>query len=195
MTMTQLGQVRLHFYHNTSPANDASTQVSDDGRRTMLTDKVYGALVVAMFKGLESQKNSIQPSFRASKVTSEWADQMKGLNCSAQYGPYCKILGMKLFAGKSTEDWLGADEQASIKEDMEEDEDDDEEEPEAWYAKPGVADEGDLVLSRAWKEYKAYLDTVPRKPMKGPGSWDISKWTSAQKKPFSFDEGGDSDDY
>jgi hypothetical protein len=43
------------------------------------------------------------------------------------------------------------------------------------------------VLSRVWKEYKEHLATIPKGPMRGPGTWDISKWTAAQKKEFQFE--------
>ncbi|KAG6910938.1 hypothetical protein DXG01_005992 [Tephrocybe rancida] len=191
---------------------DAPWPMCDDGDRVQLTNKAYGALVVAMLRGLESQKklNSTDlPSLESFlKITAAWADQMEAMSCDGSYGPYCKVLGKKLFGSKTPEDFarekalfdewiagLSAEDQAAVKERMAEDAEEEEattKKPSAWYAGPGDVDEDDLVLSRAWKEYKAYLGTVPKKPMKGPG-WDISKWSGAQKKQFAFDKEGDSD--
>ncbi|KAG6880169.1 hypothetical protein C0992_004621 [Termitomyces sp. T32_za158] len=179
----------------------------DDGERVKKTDKAYGALVVATLRGLEAQgKLDVKslPNLESFlKNTVEWADAMKGQSCSASYGPYCKRLGQKLVGDKTPEDlarekaWLSewiagldAENQAAVRDDIREEEEEraaDEEEPKAWYASAENVNENNLVLSRLWKDYKAYLATVPKGPLRGP-SWDISKWTTAQKKEFAFDD-------
>lgn len=82
-----------------------------------------------------------------------------------------------------------------------EDEDEDEEEEDddkPWWhgAKPlhEDYDDKDYKLTRAWKEYKEYLQGVPTKPMKGPPQWDLTKWSAAQKAQFSLSRGMDDDD-
>lgn len=95
------------------------------------------------------------------------------------------------------EEWIKAlpeEQQEEIKRihaEKDEDEDEDEdEEGKVWYEE-GEADEDydhrSFVLSRVWKEYKAYLAKCPVKPLRGPPEWDLSKWSNAQKAPFLFD--------
>ncbi|KAF5387663.1 hypothetical protein D9615_000592 [Tricholomella constricta] len=181
---------------------DLSWPMCDDGDRTQITDKAYGALVVAMLRGFEAEGNlntTHLPGLESFlKITAEWADSMSRLSCDASYGPYCKSLGQKLFKDKSPADiarekaqlkeWidsLDAENRQAVKQQLEE-----EAEVAAgrkpWYSEAGDINEDNLVISRVWKEYKEYLSGVPRKPVRGPGTWDISKWTAAEKEEFVF---------
>lgn len=60
-----------------------------------------------------------------------------------------------------------------------------------WYITNKVCQENyeapPFKLSRVWKEYKEYLKGCPRYPVLGPAEWDLSKWTSEDKRPFEFD--------
>jgi hypothetical protein len=52
---------------------------------------------------------------------------------------------------------------------------------------------GNFALTRTWKEYRDAVRGAPGVPLRGPPKWDLSKWTAAEKAPFKFDAGGDSD--
>ncbi|KAG6821526.1 hypothetical protein H0H93_000035 [Arthromyces matolae] len=191
---------------------EGSWPMCDDGKRTKKTDKAYGALVVATLRGLEEEgKLDLQhlPNLESFlKVTVRWADQMRGQSCPASYGPYCKRLGAEIVKNKTSEyieqerawltEWIAeleAEDQAEVREEMKEQEEEraaDKKAPKPWYANAGNVDEDNLVLSRVWKDYKAYLATVPKGPMRGP-SWDISKWPASLKQEFSFDNEEDFD--
>ncbi|KAH0587820.1 hypothetical protein H2248_006579 [Termitomyces sp. 'cryptogamus'] len=186
--------------------DDMAWPMCDDAERVKKTDKVYGALVVAALRGLEGQgKLNLQdlPNLNTFlKNMAEWANMMKDYACPASYGPYCKHLGQKLAEGRTPEDlarekawvneWiaeLNAENQAAVRDDIREEEKERaaaKEEPKPWYADARHVDEDNLVLSRAWKEYKTYLITEPKGPLEGP-SWDISKWTVTQRREFAFD--------
>jgi hypothetical protein len=179
--------------------------VCDDGERVEVTNKVYGATVVTMLRGLDKDGRLDATHFPALefflKHVVEWCEGMKGMSGSPDYDLVCKAIGRRLFKNKSEEyialekarleEWmkgLKAEVQAEVKEAIKETEKD--QKKKLWYAGGNSSDEHDkdrdLVLSRVWKEYREYLATVPRAPMRGPGSWDITKWTAAQKKEFEF---------
>lgn len=191
---------------------DTSWPMSDDGDRTKITNKAHGALVVAMLRGFEAEgklNTTHLPGLEGYlRTTAEWAEQMSRLSCDSSYGAYCKAIGKKLFKNKSPEDvareksWLeewitGLDEEdrAEVRENLKEQaQEKASKTKKAWYAGAGDVDDDDHVLSRVWKEYKQYLAGVPKKPLCGPGTWDISKWTAAQKEEFKFKDGSDEDD-
>lgn len=56
-----------------------------------------------------------------------------------------------------------------------------------WYDE-GRADEGsqddDLNLNDAWKAYRKVSEGGLPGPFEGPSSWDITRWTEEDKKPY-----------
>lgn len=196
-------------------ADDALTlvsAVSDDGERTIVTNKAYGVLLVALLTGLQKEGRLDKAHFPALesflKRAAEWGDSMKGLNCKSDYDLVCKAFGEQLFEGKSPEDlavekaqveeWirtLPIDARQEVREEMEEDAED-ESDDEDWYA-GGKDVSSSMDLPHIWVEYKNYLAKVPKGPMRGPGTWDISAWSASDKKEFAFgdsEEELDSDD-
>jgi hypothetical protein len=179
--------------------------VCDDGQRVEVTNKVYGAMVVTLLRAINKDGRLDTTHFPALefflKHVVEWCKEMKGMSRSPNYDLVCKAIGRRLFKDKSEdyiamekarmEEWikgLNPEEQTEVRQGIEEIEKEEKKKP--WYFGGKSSDEQDkdrdFVLSRVWKEYKEYLATVPRVPMRGPGSWDISRWTAAQKKPFEF---------
>ena len=177
----------------------------DDGERVKITNKVYGAAVVTLLRALDKDSRLDVVHFPSLecflKNVAEWCGGMKDISSSSNYDMVCKAIGQRLFKDKSeayvamekarVEEWikgLKATGQAEIRKDMEESEKETVEKP--WYAGAKSRDERDdnrdFVLPRVWKEYKQQLAVVPKSPMRGPGSWDISKWTAAQKEEFEF---------
>ncbi|GLB34026.1 hypothetical protein LshimejAT787_0109100 [Lyophyllum shimeji] len=191
---------------------DMSWPMCDDGDRTKVTNKAHGALVVAMLRGFEAEgklNTTHLPGLEGFlRTTAQWADQMSRMSCDSSYGAYCKVIGKKLFKDKSPEDvaheqsWLeewiaGLDEedQAEVRKKLKEQaKEKASKKTKPWYEGAGDVDEDKLVLSRVWKQYKQYLSGVPKKPLRGPGTWDISKWTQAQKAKFKFSDGPESDE-
>ncbi|KAH8114402.1 hypothetical protein DFH11DRAFT_1841190 [Phellopilus nigrolimitatus] len=82
------------------------------------------------------------------------------------------------------------------RDDMDDDDEDDEDEEDegddsgVWYGKAVVEDleynHGSFKLTPAWKEYKNQLASAPRYPLRGPRTWDLTKWSAADKQEFSF---------
>ncbi|KAG5648858.1 hypothetical protein DXG03_000207 [Asterophora parasitica] len=182
---------------------DQAWPVCDDVERVKITDKAYGTLIVTLLRGFEAEgilNATHLPALESFlKLTSGWADQQKRLKCTAAYGPYCKSLGEKLFTGLKTseettrekkrlKEWietLEPERQQWVKQQMEEDHEVGGAQN-AWYKEAGDIDEASLVLEKVWKEYKDYLSGVLNKPSKGPGTWEISKWTAGEREPFLF---------
>ncbi|KAG5654633.1 hypothetical protein H0H81_011608 [Sphagnurus paluster] len=189
---------------------DLSWPMCDDGDRTKITDKAYGALVVATLEGFEKDgrlnATDLPGLENFLKTVAEWADSMKELSCSASYGDYCKSIGRKLFKNKSAETiarekaWLDAwiagldvEDQQSAKKILE----DAEKEPlkrGIWDAGRDDFDDMDFALSRVWKQYRQYLTKAPTAPLRGPGTWDISKWSEIQKEEFVFKGASDEEE-
>jgi len=197
--------------HSCLPIFIIHLSVCDDGERVEVTNKVYGATVVTMLRALDKEGCLDAAHFPALeyflKHVVERCEEIKGMSSSPNYDLVCKAIGRRLFKDKSEEyvtmekarlkEWmkgLKAKLQAEVRDGVKGMEKEAREKP--WYAGGKSSDEHDknrdFVLSRVWKEYKEYLKTVPKDPMRGPGTWDISKWTAAQKKEFEF--AGMSDD-
>jgi hypothetical protein len=174
----------------------------DDGEGVEVTNKLYGAAVVTLLRALEKENRLNATHFPTLeyflKQVTEWCKEMEKMSGSPDYGRVCKAIGRRLFEDKPEayvameearlEEWikgLEAEDRAEVEEGMKV------KENEAWYAGGKSSDEQDknpdFVLSRVWKEYKEHLATIPKGPMRGPGTWDISKWTTAQKKEFQFE--------
>lgn len=177
----------------------------DDGERVKVTNKVYGAMVITLLRALDKGGRLDVTHFPSLefflKHVVEWCEGMKEMSGSPNHDLVCKAIGRRLFKDKPEEyialekarleEWmkgLKAEAQAEVREDIKEMEGKDKSKP--WYAGGKSSDEQDkdrdFVLSRVWKQYREYLATVPKTPMRGPRSWDISKWTAAQKKEFEF---------
>lgn len=187
--------------------------VCDDGERVEMTNKVYGALLVNILRGLKKEDRLDASHFPCLESllrgAADWGDSMRSQGCDSDYDRVCKAIGYRLFGDRTeadialekarVEEWISsmsADWQENIRARMA---DEYGEEPEGdWFKGGKRMDEDqkddDFVLSRVWKEYKEYLSSVPTKPLRGPPNWDLSKWSAAQKKQFSFDEMGDSED-
>jgi len=185
--------------------------VCDDGERTVLTNKVYGACIVATMRGLKKDGRLDTTNFPALetllKNAAEWGEAMKGMGCDSPYYIVCKGIGKRLFKDKSdetvalekarVEEWLASlstKEQESLRAQMKEDADAEAAEghiEKPWYTGARDRDEDDkdddYAMSRVWKEYKEYLANTPTMPLRGPMNWDISEWTEEEKKEFSFD--------
>jgi len=184
----------------------------DDGEGVNVTNKLYGAAVVTLLRALDKGNRLDATHFPTLEYflrkVAEWCDEMEKMSGSPDYGLVCKAIGRRLFKDKSDayvamekarlEEWINGlegEDRAEIEEDLKEEESEAKKEP--WYADGKSSDEQDknqdFVLSRVWKEYKEHLATIPKGPMRGPGTWDISKWTAAQKKEFEFDGQSDSE--
>jgi hypothetical protein len=182
--------------------------VCDDGDRTELTNKAYGANLIATLRGLKKDGRLSTTDFPALpsllKNAAEWGEAMKEMGCDSPYYIVCKGIGKRLFGGKEVEmkveekrwieEWvegLGKDERESVRAGMKQDEEEREEDEKPWYARACAGDEDDkdpdYALTRVWKEYKDYLVNTPTMPMRGPMIWDISKWSEEEKREFSFD--------
>ena len=186
----------------------------DDGDHVKVTNKVYGALAVAVLRGLKKAGRLDKQSFPSLESLLEGiaslGETLEGAGCKSAYIPVARGIARRLFKDKSKadfeleqkwrEEWfknikdkeekkLMAPAMESIAKDKEED---------RWYMKGDVANEdarnSSLSLGPVYKEYKTFLNDVPKYPMKGP-SWDIAEWTPAEKKAFSFDGMMDPDDY
>jgi hypothetical protein len=191
---------------------DLRLPVCDDGEGVNVTNKLYGAAVVTLLRALDKGNRLDATHFPTLEYflrkVAEWCDEMEKMSGSPDYGLVCKAIGRRLFKDKSDayvamekarlEEWINGlegEDRAEIEEDLKGEESEAKKEP--WYADGKSSDEQDknqdFVLSRVWKEYKEHLATIPKGPMRGPGTWDISKWTAAQKKEFEFDGQSDSE--
>ncbi|KAH8827452.1 hypothetical protein DL96DRAFT_1606722 [Flagelloscypha sp. PMI_526] len=175
----------------------------DDGEFAILTNKVYGSILVSMLRGLETQGRLDESHFPSLedllKAAAEWGDLAQSLECRASYSKVCKALGKQLFAGKEAarkkereemmDAWkktLDEDTQKQIDEDGQ-DEDDD---GKPWYHK-GVAKNTklksrDLNYTTTWKAYKKYTSGMDDVPFRGPPIWDLTKWKKSEKAQFSL---------
>jgi hypothetical protein len=180
--------------------------VCDDGDRVHITDKVYGASLVAVLRALKKEERLNVANFPSLetllKTAANLGSAMKGVDAESNYHLVCKAIGRRLFANKlpeviavekaRLEEWihsLDKEIQGRIREKMEE------EASEGhvgmpWYHGGNASDEDEkdknYTLSRVWKEYKAYLSLAPTVPLRGPPFWDISDWSEKDKQRFKF---------
>jgi len=186
----------------------------DDDERVEVTNKVYAAAVITLMRALDKDGRLDVIHFPALecflKGVARWCGEMKDNVGGSDYDLVCKAIGRRLFKDKPegdvaietarVEEWINglkATEQAELRREMKAMQ---KEAKKPWYAGGKShyehSSNPDFVLSRMWKEYKQHLATVPKKPLRGPGNWDITKWTAAQRKTFEFAGlPGDEDDY
>ncbi|KAK0461981.1 uncharacterized protein EV420DRAFT_1528198 [Desarmillaria tabescens] len=184
-----------------------SWPMCDDGKRITHTDKAYGSLLITVLRALKQDGRLDTTNYPSLETLLKYAVGWgESVPVNTGYSGICKAIGYRLFKNKTAEqvalekarvdEWMkGLDKETRKRmeeEDDEDDEDDDDDEEGGWFQGGNKCNEDatikNLVLSRAWKDYKDYLRGVPSRPMKGPGEWDISKWTYEQKKPFLFSE-------
>lgn len=178
----------------------------DDGDRVEVTNKAIGASAIAVLRGLDKENKLDAVHFPS--LEKNLVDGMSG----SSYAPLCNAIARRVFSDKSENEF--ALEISQMKEWINGLDDEDKEEASAdlkalekerkapafkpWYNKGKVCDEKvknpDFTLSRVWKEYKDYISEVPTLPMRGPAKWDISKWTTAERKPFEFGAMDDEDE-
>jgi hypothetical protein len=189
----------------------------DDGGRIEITNKAYGAAVVSLLRGIgkAGRLNSAQfPSLEDFlRRAAEWGKDMKDMSSGTDYDLFCKAVGKRLFENK-TPDHLALDKARLVEfgKSLPEDQaievknrikklEKEFNEKKPWFMGARSSDEHDdnpdFVLSRVWREYKGYLQGVPKKPLRGGPGWDITKWPDTTKVQFVFDGGsGDElDDY
>ena len=175
----------------------------DDGRLVKLTQKVYGALAVAVLRGLKKDNKLDQASLPSlESLLHAIVDCAETLgDDDADYASVARGIARRLFKDKTDADfaleqkqresWLATitdeedrEELTSIIQEMAK-----EKGEKPWYMKGSVCSEdkriSSLSLTPVWKEYKTYLSGVPEGPMRGP-SWDIRHWSDAEKRPFQF---------
>jgi len=190
----------------------------DDGERVQVTNKVYGASAVTVLRGLHKAGRLNPAEFPSLenllKTIASFGETMESCSCSSHYAKLARAIARRLFKDKTEADlalekarlneWVESfedkKERDEIKADLKEkEEEDDDGSEKSWFKKGKICDEDekdpDWVLSRVWKEYKSHLSSVPSGPMRGPGSWDINKWSAAQKKPFEFGNDGSEDEF
>jgi hypothetical protein len=177
----------------------------DDGERIQLTNSAFGAITVAIFKGLkkEGRLNAESlPSLECClKNIASLGDMMRevGLDCS--YADVARGIATRLFENKSQQAketdiryrqaWVSSLSDSDLKKAMDQAIHEMANDSKPWFKKGDRANEDtnnrEFSITRTWKEYRAYLAGAPRDPMHGP-SWDISSWTEAEKDPFLFSE-------
>ncbi|KAJ7590663.1 hypothetical protein C8J56DRAFT_933537 [Mycena floridula] len=180
----------------------------DDGDRVAATNVSYGALAVAIFRGLKKQNRLNTEEFPSLEYLlrniAEFGEQMlELLCCDASYHRVCKAIGWNLFHGKEAAnlkrhnarvaEWMKSLSKTERKNMEEEDDDDEEESTDLWYKDGEHEDENekhkDLALSRVWKEYRDMAKQHPF-PLRGPPTWDLTEWSKKDKAPFLFSEEG-----
>lgn len=178
----------------------------DDGERVELTNSAFGAIAVAVLKGLKKEGRlnaEALPSLEyCLKNISSLGDMMceVGLDCS--YADVSRGIAKRLFEKKTKQTkeaeiryrqaWVHSLTDKDLKKAMEQaNREMSNNESKPWFTEGDTASEDannrEFAITRTWKEYKAYLAGAPRDPMHGP-SWDISSWTDAEKAPFLFSE-------
>ncbi|KAG2013808.1 hypothetical protein CC2G_010678 [Coprinopsis cinerea AmutBmut pab1-1] len=180
----------------------------DDGQRVNATKKAYAALAIAIFKGLRQENRLSTTSFPSLecclKNVTELGDMLDGIGSSTGLGRIARGLARKIFKDKTEEqvclekkyreEWLSSLDAEAREQIMENDEVEDGKDAEGdgkpWHMKGRVDDNMDapkLALSRAWKDYRAFVSAAPKGPLRGGKSWDISTWSAATKAEFQFD--------
>ncbi|KDQ18622.1 hypothetical protein BOTBODRAFT_29001 [Botryobasidium botryosum FD-172 SS1] len=184
----------------------------DDPDRPALTNKAYGACLVATLRTLSEEGRLDRANFPSLETllsrAASWGKDMFSISAGSDYHLVCKGIGQRLFAHKSAQekalekkmaqewlDSLDAENKAAMEEDDDE-EDSDDEDGRPWYS--GKANEhdndDDYKITKTWKAYKEHLASYPTKPLRGPPKWDLTKWTQAEKAPFLFSNHGNDDD-
>lgn len=192
--------------------------VCDDGDRVSYTNKVYGASLITVIRALQAESR-LDPTHIPNldtvlRMAAQWGHAISRMGVDkTDYHCVCKGIGKRFFSGKEDElkalnqsrieawlEKLGVEERKEIRESIKEAEEEEEEDEstEPWYSGSDADEEDEddnYILSRVWKEYKAYLAEVPTKPLRGPANWDISKWKKSDLQQFTMDgsdsEGGD----
>lgn len=178
----------------------------DDGDRVRATNAAFGAIAIAILRGLKKEgRLNVEafPSLESClKNIASLGDMMNDIGVECTYANVARGIGKRLFKDKTEEGkdleiqrrktWIGSLTNADSKKAMEQalrDMSEDENKP--WFLDGKAADEDvnnrEFAITRTWKDYKAYLAGAPRDPMRGP-SWDISSWTEDEKSEFLFSE-------
>ncbi|CAL1701217.1 unnamed protein product [Somion occarium] len=190
-----------------------SWPMCDDGERTHLTARVFGAEWVTVVRGLKAQGILDTEHFpnleTLLEMATNWGDSMNALG--DQCSPYPEVLrgiGRRLFKDKPAdvialetareEEWiksLHVAQQERVRENKKEMEEENEG-AKPWYEE-GSADEDlkdrHLTLSTNYKRWKDYLKDAPTMPLRGPPTWDLTEWTAEERAQFSFDQSDDSE--
>ncbi|KAJ2931715.1 hypothetical protein H1R20_g5504, partial [Candolleomyces eurysporus] len=175
----------------------------DDGHLVTLTIKTYGALAVAVLRGLKKDNKLDQASYPSlESLLHGIVDLAETLDKDdADYAMVARGIARRLFKDKTDADFaLEQKQREEWLETITDEEDRNELTPiiqdmakengaEPWYMEGDVCSEdkkiSSLSLTPIWKEYKSHLAGVPEGPMKGP-SWDIRNWSDADKRSFQL---------
>ncbi|KAJ3532476.1 hypothetical protein NMY22_g7726 [Coprinellus aureogranulatus] len=189
---------------------DIWTQI-DDAERVELTNKLYGALAVALLRGLKKAGRLDKESFPSLeyllKGITSIGDTLDDVGCeSSDYTRVSRGIARRLFKDKSKEDfdlekkqrkeWLKSikdkEEKGIMKAEMKIVEKQKDQEP--WYMEGEVCDEdkrnSSYSLSTVYKEYKAYVPPAPKgvsRLLTPTFGWDIEEWPEKKKKQYSFE--------
>ncbi|KAF9450139.1 hypothetical protein P691DRAFT_495711 [Macrolepiota fuliginosa MF-IS2] len=180
----------------------------DDGDLTRSTDKLYGALLLTILKGLKDTNQlttEVFPNLESIlSAAYTFGELMKTISCKSEYTTACKAIANSLFKETTAAD--RALYEARLREHVASLEDPDEskevlegveeylkkvkKEKVVWYMKGkiGKAEIKNTGLTKAWNDYRG---KAPPVPFRGPPEWDLSKWTEKDKKAFSFDADDD----
>ncbi|XP_006456669.1 hypothetical protein AGABI2DRAFT_195685 [Agaricus bisporus var. bisporus H97] len=175
----------------------------DDGDLTKLANKLYGAILLTILKGLKDT-NQLSPKKIPNlecvlRAAFEFGKNMEGIACKSDYTTTCKAIANDLFKDTMTADRAlyearlreyvesieDPEEKIELLESLEEYVEEMKEQKVAWYMK-GKASKPEIKnvnLQRAWNDYKGQ---APEAPIRGPAEWDLTKWTEEDKSPFSF---------
>ncbi|KAJ3568829.1 hypothetical protein NP233_g5452 [Leucocoprinus birnbaumii] len=177
----------------------------DDGELTDATNKVYGALLLEILKGLQGS-NALSPKNfpnleNVLQAAYNFGESIKELgNCKSVYTAACKAIANSLFKNTTSanqklhearlreyaESIEDAERRIHVLEDVEEYVKEVKKTKSVWYNKGniGKSEIKNTGLTRAWSDYKG---RAPAAPFRGPPEWDLSKWTEEDKSEFSYD--------
>lgn len=180
----------------------------DDGDLTQSANKLYGALLLTILKGLKDTDRLSSKAFpnleTVLRAAFEFGEGMNEIGCESSYATTCKAIANGLFKDTTVADRALYEarlhEYADSIDDVEEKKETVEsfqeymkkirKEKVVWYMK-GKVDKDEIKnvgLTRAWNDYRGQAPAVP---FRGPPEWDLTKWTEEDKKPFLFGNMGD----
>lgn len=175
----------------------------DDGDLTKAANKLYGALLLEILKGLKGTDQLSPKTFpnleNVLHSAFTFGGYMNDCDCESKYTSFCKAIANSIFKDTTTTDQAlyeamlreyadtfdNEEQKSSILEDIDEYVEQVKEEKVVWYKK-GKAGKDEIKttgLAKAWNEYKGM---APVAPFKGPPEWDLTKWSARDKHPFLF---------
>lgn len=188
----------------------------DDGDHVRITNKAYGALAVAVMRGLKKTGRLSKESFPSLECLLrniiEIGDMLDGVGCESEYRLPIRAIARRLFKDKTKEDfaleqkqreeWVKGIKDKEVKKKLTSALKDlvkeMKEETEPWYMKGPILDEdrrnSEYSLNPVYKEYKAFLGPrnkmyiVPRDMAVG---WDIGEWSDKARAQYSYAAMGD----